>query len=74
MNNNDKMLQLVLSDQKMCTKYAYNPNDFNTIRDALRSDNPIVVGVAKIIVKLIFIAGLNAGFSLKLEIINFTTC
>jgi hypothetical protein len=49
MNNNDKMLQLVLSDQKMNTKYAFNPNDFNTISDALRSDNPVVVAVAKII-------------------------
>lgn len=49
MNNKDKMLRLVLSDEKLCKLYEYNLEDFRSIDDALDSDNPIVVAVAKII-------------------------
>ncbi len=49
MNNKDKMLQLVLSDEKLSTFYEFNADDFPTIEDALISENPIVVTVAKII-------------------------
>lgn len=49
MNNKDKMLQLVLSDEKLSTLYEFNADDFPSIKHALNSDNPIVVVVAKII-------------------------
>ncbi|REC61270.1 hypothetical protein DRF65_16255 [Chryseobacterium pennae] len=49
MNNKDKMLQLVLSDEKLNSFYEFNADDFPTVEDALNSENPIVVTVAKII-------------------------
>ncbi len=49
MNNKDKMLQLVLSDSKLSSLYEYNAEEFTTIEDAMNSENPIVVAVAKII-------------------------
>ncbi|PIV17941.1 MAG: hypothetical protein COS42_02870 [Flavobacteriales bacterium CG03_land_8_20_14_0_80_35_15] len=49
MNNKDKMLQLVLSDDKLRSFYEYNVEEFTTVKIALDSDNPIVVAVAKII-------------------------
>jgi hypothetical protein len=49
MNNEDKMLQLVLSDNNLSSSYEYSADDFPTVEDALRADNPVVVSVAKII-------------------------
>ncbi|WP_294277955.1 hypothetical protein [uncultured Chryseobacterium sp.] len=49
MNNKDKMLQLVLSDEKLSSFYEFDAKDFPTVEDALNSENPIVVAVAKII-------------------------
>ncbi len=49
MNNKDKMLQLVLSDDNLMSYYEYNAKDYPTIPDALQSDNAVVVAVAKII-------------------------
>lgn len=47
--NGDKILQAVLSDERLCEFAGYNPADFDTITDALDSDNSIVCAVAKII-------------------------
>lgn len=49
MSNEDKMLQLVLSDSTLSSFYEYSPEDFQTIKDALESEIPVVVAVAKII-------------------------
>ena len=49
MRNEDKMLQLVLSDNRLSSFYDYETEDFLTIEDALKAENPIVVTVAKII-------------------------
>lgn len=49
MSNEDKMLQLVLSDSNLSSSYEYDSNDFQTIKEALESDIPVVVAVAKII-------------------------
>jgi hypothetical protein len=49
MSNEDKMLQLVLSDNNLSSFFEYNSEEFLTIKDALQSDNPVVVAVAKII-------------------------
>lgn len=49
MNNEDKMLQLVLSDNNLSSFYEYNAEDYQSISDALQADNPVVVAVAKII-------------------------
>jgi hypothetical protein len=52
MNNENNMLQLVLSDSKLSSFYAYRPEDFPNIKKALDSESPIVVIVAKIIDKV----------------------
>ena len=49
LTNSDKMLQTVLSDEKLIEYGNYNPEDYYTVDEALCSDNPIVVAVAKLI-------------------------
>lgn len=49
MSNEDKMLQLVLADSNLSSFYEYSPEDFQSIKDALKSDIPVVVAIAKII-------------------------
>ena len=49
MSNEDKMLQLVLSDNNLSSYYEYNADEFQSVADALNADNPVVVAVAKII-------------------------
>ena len=49
MNNEDKMLKLVLSDNNLSSFYEYNAEDYQSVSDALQSDNTVVVAVAKII-------------------------
>lgn len=47
--NSDRMLQTVLSDEKLIAYGEYNVVDYQTIDQALNADNPVVVAVAKII-------------------------
>jgi hypothetical protein len=47
--NSDRVLQTVLSDEKLMAYGEYNVADYETIDQALNADNPIVVAVAKII-------------------------
>lgn len=49
LTNGDKILQAVLSNQRLCEYADYKSADFETISDALDSDNPIVCAVAKIV-------------------------
>ena len=49
LTNSDKMLQTVLSDEKLIEYGNYNPEDYDAVDEALCSDNPIVVAVAKLI-------------------------
>lgn len=49
MSNEDKMLQLVLADNNLNSFYEFDPHEYRTIEDALKSDNPVVVAVAKVI-------------------------
>lgn len=49
LTNGDKILQAVLSDQKLSEYAEYNISDFETIADALDSDIPILCALAKII-------------------------
>lgn len=49
LTNSDKMLQSVLSDEKLIEYGNYNPKNYDTVDEALCSDNPIVVAVAKLI-------------------------
>ena len=63
LTNGDRMLQTVLSDEKLTTYGEYDNANYQTIDQALSSDNPIVVAVAKII------NGLRYGYSEK-EIYN----
>ena len=52
MTQKDKMLRMVLDDPKLREAYGYAPDDYESINDALDSDNAIVVAVAKIIKEL----------------------
>lgn len=47
--NGDKVLQAVLSDERLINQVDYNPADFDTITEALDSDKAVVCAVAKII-------------------------
>lgn len=47
--NSDRMLQIVLSDERLIAFGEYNIADYDTIVQALASDNATVVAVAKII-------------------------
>jgi tellurite resistance protein len=49
MKNKDKMLQLVLSDEKLSSFFEYKKEEFQSIEESLNSEIPIVVTVAKII-------------------------
>ena len=49
MTRQDRMLQLVLTDEKLIKKYEIDPDKYTTIYDALYAENPIVVSVAMII-------------------------
>ena len=49
LTNGDKILQAVLRDQKLYEYAGYNVSDFETISEALDSDNPIVCAIAKMI-------------------------
>ena len=49
LTNSDRILQSVLQDEKLMELYPYNPNDFETIEEALQSDNYLVCTIAKII-------------------------
>lgn len=47
--NSDRMLQTVLSDEKLIAYGEYNVADYETIDQALNADTTVVVAVAKII-------------------------
>jgi hypothetical protein len=49
LTNGDKILQAVLSDQRLSEFAEYSPAEFETISEALDSDNPVVCAIAKII-------------------------
>ncbi len=49
LTNSDRMLQVVLSDERLIAYGEYNIADNETIDQALSSENPTVVAVAKII-------------------------
>lgn len=49
LTNSDKVLQAVLLDEGLINHVDYNPTDFETISDAINSENPLVCAVAKII-------------------------
>jgi len=49
LTNGDKILQAVLSDQRLSEYAEYSPAEFETISEALDSDNPVVCAIAKII-------------------------
>lgn len=51
-SNSDRMLHIVLSDERLANYGEYNCSDYKTIDQALSSSNPIVVAVAKIIDRL----------------------
>lgn len=71
MTNEDKMLQLVLSDSKLISFYEYKPEEFQTIKDALDADNPVVVAVAKIIIGVAGNTDKNTQKEVYNEVFNY---
>ena len=49
LTNSDKVLQSVLQDEKLVEACPFNPSDYETVDDALQSDNYLVCTIAKII-------------------------
>jgi hypothetical protein len=49
LTNGDKILQAVLRDQRLSEFSEYSPAEFETISEALDSENPVVCAIAKII-------------------------
>lgn len=49
LTNGDKILQAVLNDHRLSDYAEYSPADFETISEALDSDNAVVCAIAKII-------------------------
>jgi len=47
--NGDKILQAILDDKILSEFADYNPSEFETLSDALDSENPIICAIAKII-------------------------
>ncbi|MCD7900220.1 MAG: hypothetical protein LUH22_10195 [Bacteroides sp.] len=71
MTNEDKMLQLVLSDTRLGSFYEYNPEDFSTIQNALDADNPVVAAIAKIIVGVAGNTDKNTQKEVYNEVFNY---
>lgn len=59
LTNGDKMLQIVLSDTHLIDYSGYDLDDYETVIDALNSENAVVVAVAK------FIQGVQRGYTSK---------
>ncbi|MDR0681155.1 MAG: hypothetical protein LBG15_04795 [Dysgonamonadaceae bacterium] len=74
MNNEDKMLQLVLSDNNLSSFYEYNAEDYQSISDALLSDNPVVVAVAKIIIGISGNSDKGIQKEVYNEVFNYLNC
>lgn len=49
MNRQDRMLQLVLSDEKLIKAYDIEPDKYSTLHEALYAEDPIVASIAMII-------------------------
>lgn len=71
MNNKNKMLQLVLSDNNLSSFYEYNKDDFNSIEDALNSEISIIVTIAKIIQEVSRNTNKNSHKEIYNELINY---
>lgn len=48
-NRKDRLLQLVLSDERIIKKYGIDATEYPTVSDALNSENAIVATIAEII-------------------------
>ena len=54
--NGDKILQAVIADEQLINSYGYNPDDYNSISEALNSEIPIPVSLTVILASLPAIA------------------
>lgn len=71
MNNEEKMLQLVLSDKNLSSIYDFNPADFPKLLDAIQSNNPVIVAIAKIINGIHNQSDKNNQKELYLEVVSY---
>lgn len=47
--NGDKIFQAVIADEQLVNFYGYNPNDYDSISEALNSDIVVIRAIAQII-------------------------
>ena len=47
--NRDKILQAVIADEQLKNSYGNNPDDYNSIADAMDSENVVIQAIAQII-------------------------
>ena len=47
--HSDKILQAVIADEQLINSYGYNPDDYNSIADAMDSENVVIQAIAQII-------------------------
>jgi hypothetical protein len=52
MTNKERMLHMVLDDQKLQELYGYNKSEYEDLYTAMNSDNVVVAAVARIIKNL----------------------
>lgn len=52
MTNKERMLQMVLDDQKLQELYDYSQEDYEDMYSAINSDNVVVAAVARIVKNL----------------------
>lgn len=52
MTNKERMLHMVLDDQKLQERYEYDTTDYEDMYSALNSENVLVAAVARIIKEL----------------------
>ena len=52
MTNKERMLQMVLDDQKLQELYDYDKSEYEDLYTAINSDNVVVAAVARIIKEL----------------------
>ena len=48
-SNSDRLLHAVIADERLINFYGYNPDDYNSISDALNSDIAVIQAIAQII-------------------------
>lgn len=71
MTNKERMLHMVLNDQKLQELYEYDKSEYEDLYTALNSDNVVVAAVARIIQNLNGSTDESAQKKVYLTVFNF---